>query len=285
MRKTSLVVFALIFLVGVTGFVIASQVEAQVQIMKGWNLIYGFANPSQLSGQLEGSSVKAIYAFIPKTQEYARVYPDPENDKIDIMGDGYLEKTAFWVYFDEAPEGSLNEIWSSDEYMVQEPLPINELQLYAGWNFVGVVPEMNGKTLNQLKGDCNIIEAWGWWSESKAGQGWDSQGLDTPFNDFNLMKGIIMKVSNNCRLGSSGSSVNPPTLPSNTCEDSDGGKDYNEKGIVTQNSNEYQDICEKNIVTDLTDSKKLKEYYCESDGSTNTQMYTCPNGCENGACI
>jgi hypothetical protein len=66
-----------------------------------------------------------------------------------------------------------------------------------------------------------------------------------------------------------------------TCTDSDGGKNYYEKGTVEENGKTYTDYC-------LNDST-LKEYHCLPYSSTGlggpAQVdYQCPYGCKDGAC-
>jgi len=212
MRKVILAVSLMMILSGV--FVYASQIETGASIYKGWNLVYDFPSPNVLSGSLEKSSIKAIYAFIPTTQEYARVYPNPENDKIDKIGDEYLEKTAFWVYSDSETGKDFNGVFNADEYMAQEPLPVSELNLYKGWNFVAILPEMFGKNLDEIKGSCEVDKAYFWNPED---QKWDSllEGRlnSNPFNRDVINLGIALKVSNDCKLGGDSSSPNPPTIP------------------------------------------------------------------------
>ncbi len=70
------------------------------------------------------------------------------------------------------------------------------------------------------------------------------------------------------------------TEQASTCTDSDGGKEPNEKGTVTVGELtklELSDICSDSI---------LKEYYCNSDGTHNSEFINCPNGCkDDGACL
>jgi len=60
-----------------------------------------------------------------------------------------------------------------------------------------------------------------------------------------------------------------------TCTDSDGGKNYYEKGTVTVDGTSYTDYC--------LDENRLIEYYC-SNNQMRFDTYACPYGCENGAC-
>ena len=214
-KKILLFAVVFVFSMGIIGSVMASQIEGDVPIYKGWNLVYGLANPSQLDDWVtsEKVDIKAIYAFIPTTQEYARSYPNPENKKISLMDDDYLIKTAFWVYSDKETAREFNGRLNAVEYNLEETLPISEHQLYKGWNFVGVTPDMVGKNLGDLKGSCSIEKSYAWWPKR---QTWDLVVLDdAPFNKNVLFQGVLIKVSNNCKLGTSNpvSTINPPSLP------------------------------------------------------------------------
>ncbi|MDO8524606.1 MAG: Gmad2 immunoglobulin-like domain-containing protein [bacterium] len=69
----------------------------------------------------------------------------------------------------------------------------------------------------------------------------------------------------------------------NTCADTDGGKSYYNIGSIYDSG--------KTFFTDYCmDSSKLKEYFClpyssSGLGGPAEEIYTCPNGCSNGACI
>src|SRR3989338_592715 len=92
--------FAFVSLLALSVFVLASTAESYINIEKGWNLVYGFT-PGSLDGQpLDFSHIKAIYVYIPEDKEYIRIHPNPENAKIDQVGDGYLAKSVMWVYSD-----------------------------------------------------------------------------------------------------------------------------------------------------------------------------------------
>ena len=69
-------------------------------------------------------------------------------------------------------------------------------------------------------------------------------------------------------------------VTSNSCADSDGGKDYYTAGTVKGSSNlgiyTKMDKCISNTA--------LYEFYCANNNWVR-ETYTCPNGCSNGACI
>lgn len=77
-----------------------------------------------------------------------------------------------------------------------------------------------------------------------------------------------------------------PFVFAQDCTDSDGGKNYYEKGIVevfvngSKISNWY-DVCIQDFET--KEIFGLREYWCE-DSKARSADITCPNGCENGAC-
>jgi hypothetical protein len=64
--------------------------------------------------------------------------------------------------------------------------------------------------------------------------------------------------------------------PSDSCEDSDGGHDYNVAGnVYLSTALRYYDYC--------FSSSELWEYYC-SENDARVDKHSCSNGCENGVC-
>lgn len=62
------------------------------------------------------------------------------------------------------------------------------------------------------------------------------------------------------------------------CTDTDGGKDYFVKGIITIGTSTIEEEC--------WDEKNIKERYCGVDNlSVLSDVHECPNGCEDGACL
>lgn len=62
------------------------------------------------------------------------------------------------------------------------------------------------------------------------------------------------------------------------CYDSEGAKVYEKRGyIIDAKKLRYEDNC--------TSERILKEYYCGQIGYKTEESYTCPNGCQNGACL
>jgi hypothetical protein len=66
----------------------------------------------------------------------------------------------------------------------------------------------------------------------------------------------------------------------NSCTDSDSGKNYFVKGITSDTFHKTE-----SPTSDFCSGNYLYEYYCPSSTSSwNFNYYLCPNGCENGAC-
>ncbi|MEK6928060.1 MAG: hypothetical protein AABX11_06520 [Nanoarchaeota archaeon] len=68
-----------------------------------------------------------------------------------------------------------------------------------------------------------------------------------------------------------------------TCNDSDGGRDYFNAGTLDDGS-EYSDYCDSGDVdAGIEPSGDVIEYFCEN-GRMSYEFYNCPYGCENGRC-
>jgi len=66
-----------------------------------------------------------------------------------------------------------------------------------------------------------------------------------------------------------------------SCEDSDRGRNYNTKGIVTTgNGSIFKDAC-------VNEKGLLSEFYCDipSGFEVSSILYQCPNGCSDGMCV
>ncbi len=250
MKMKKILPIALILLIGLSALVYAAQgpfyTKYPINFEKGWNLVYGFADPQQLKEYGVEGNIKVVYAFIPTIQEYARTWPNPESDKVRLIDDDELLNTAFWVYSDEK--------MNTKYQLLEETIPFNERPIYAGWNFVGITSDMYQGTYvpgvgyegeyfswDAIKGNCQYEKIYGWHVEFQKWAEMDPnhklKGYD--FDDF-LGNGMVVKVSNNCNLGSTGGVITPPPslpdsgTPSTTgCRDSDGGLDYTERGTIT----------------------------------------------------
>lgn len=305
MNRFSIITLFFLFSLGFPSLVGADGdfSEYFIDLDQGWNLVWAFL-PDENIGKND-NSVIAVYSYIPTIGEYARLYPDPELDKLRKIDDDYFKNTAMWVY-------SENGTREFGEYYAPNPLPLDEFKLYNGWNMVGVVPEMLGKSLGDLQGSCNIMEIAGWedgeWILVNPDNYDDSDHPDIPGDFLDLViadsegdigNGLLVKVTGGCSLNGEGNYIPPPPVPSNNqviCTDSDDGKDYTERGHLLDEASggaDYWDICidaenaedaYANGGNVVESGNVLKEYYC---GVNNYQYeyYDCENGCNQGACI
>lgn len=61
------------------------------------------------------------------------------------------------------------------------------------------------------------------------------------------------------------------------CGDSDGGRSYNQYGVVTfETSQRFQDTC--------VDDSTVKEYYCDENREVASEEFTCSGSCVMGRC-
>ncbi len=318
-----LFILSLIVILGAVSFVSAINWagEGAASFNKGWNLIYGFISPDQIQA-LEQSHIKAIYAFIPTTQKYVRLYPNRDVNALkDLDIDDLITQSALWVYSDKAVEGTFNGLYRGGEYWLYElPLPYTQLPRYNGWNFVGITSEMIGKTFNNMKGDCKITKIYFWDAQT---QSWNAREnlLNIEIPKDIIGQGMLIQVSNDCQLGESGTSgslATPPALPSGEtscssfnfknsqceangcicegpdcrvcwpsnsdtiCKDSDNGLNYFVKGTTGTGANP--------IYTDFCPTNDVQntlvEYTCHGKQTgVVSNYYICPNGCKDGACI
>ena len=217
MNNKIILLMSLMVLVGVVGFVTAIRteksypgttvtaefIEQNYHFFKGWNLVQGILNPEWV--QSNSKNIRAIYAFNPITKEYVRFYPNPENNKIgetNYQWEFLASIGALWVYSDKD---------FTSNYWKFADSPLTSIPLYTGWNFIGIASDMKGQKINDIKGSCNIVKVCDY-----SRQSWDCISEDIGDHTFgdqdsDIGKGLVVKVSNDCKLGESISQV--PQLP------------------------------------------------------------------------
>ncbi|MBU2504134.1 MAG: hypothetical protein KJ879_03745, partial [Nanoarchaeota archaeon] len=112
---------------------------------------------------------------------------------------------------------------------------------------------------------------------------------------INYSVGIISLTNDSITLDvSCGDEKFLEDLPSLTCTDSDIGLNYVLKGTVSTNDNPYgvgrsaypinkfNDFCGDQVGGISSD---LVEYYCNEKNQVESEIYSCPNGCFDGACV
>jgi len=193
--------------------------NVKVYLYKGWNLVLS-TDLDRISdtSQIKQSDILATYIYAPEEAKYLQLYPDKSEFNSYVSGlsefsedAGRIMISPMWIYSNK--EGYF-------EYSRVDVPKIYDVTLISGWNFVTVTPEMKGNSLSQIEGSCNIEKAYWWNSESdetEQGTNWK----DFPLTGFEFGEetgdsifgtGIIIKVTNNCKLATGGS-VTPPTIP------------------------------------------------------------------------
>lgn len=211
--QTIIILIIVAALFNISSVASASNVESYYNFERGWNLVYGFVNPNKLSGgDIVSENIKAIYILKQPVQEFVRIFPNPETEKLAGLNDDYYERTAQFVYSNKA---------GRSEYFYEEPLPPkywNEHKIYKGWNMIGLSEYMVEGPLNpeltlaDIQGTCDIKRAYylldGQWIK-----------FDLPEMDSTLLlKGLLAEVSNDCEMGvvkrEIDSFISPPQIPS-----------------------------------------------------------------------
>ena len=234
MKKLILASILMMILVGIIGVVFADFDEGleykyqEVSLEKGWNLvsIYSIRQGADIDQsnwdreQIKKQNIKAIFFYDPYNKEYIRTYPDIEKDKlqefvekIDPEGGGDID--AYWRFTSSSMWVYSNERQTVSFGTTDGPAPINYITLKSGWNFLTITPEMTDKSLKDIEGSCSITKAYLWDAQN---QQWGT--IFNLLDDRNILKnegglwnGLIVKVPNDCTLGSASGRVSPPELP------------------------------------------------------------------------
>ncbi len=190
--------------------------EVGVKVEKGWNLLVGVGTlmdqASALGikgGDIQREDIKSMWAFVPTTQSYARVHPNPETEKLTVIDDDELLATSFWLYSEK--EGYLR-------FQSESILEMGKRQLYSGWNFVAITPEVRGRSFQEIFAECEAQKSYVYNNRVYAGHNspsWEKVYPESKFTSDIEGVGMIVRVSGNCKMVSSEeAAAPPPPLPS-----------------------------------------------------------------------
>lgn len=215
MDKKIILGVALVVLVGMVVFVSATMIEkgsgheVEIELIEGWNLIAGTIIED---GILEDSDIglndiDAMWYYSPLQNKYIEVYPNTDWEKINQDDEDFVLTNAMWIYSRDSGNLQYNTL---EDYP-----PLENRQLYAGWNFVTITPDMIESrenpdlTFEEIIGTCDVEKAYYFFNGN-----WVL--FDMPEMDSTLLgKGMAIKVSSDCNLGTSsgGTTTAPPELP------------------------------------------------------------------------
>lgn len=91
--------------------------------------------------------------------------------------------------------------------------------------------------------------------------------------------GKVMETSFTCPYGCSEGKCNGEEGITYTCTDTDDGKNYYEKGKVVAGNFYREDFCSS------YEENELFEWYCGENNKFEFEVYECPYGCKDGACL
>ncbi len=283
-------------LVGLVGFVSAKfsntssdgyNHDVELYLNPGWNLVLWFDASTQISedSEIQLKDIKAQWLFVPEKNKYFQSYPDKTDLNAYILGASEKSRQSLmfssaWIYVEK--QGKL-------KFSRSDVPKYNHISLIQGWNFLILTPDMLGKSLNQVGGNCRIEKAYSWNNYKLNENGfWEALDLDNklemklaPVEDAGL--GLIVKITEDCSLGVS--SVTPPSIPP---------EGQNNQVILgrkcTTNSDcptQYTDWS----CTNKTEAIRYVSYYsCNQEKGTcgsspgGAEKKSCPNGCNNGVC-
>ena len=210
--------------------------EMSIQLNQGWNLLNFFALESFDHSTLSTCPVKEniwnnknIFFYNPDTKKYMNIsevddYFESIEDESETEAEFYEKVnrvilSSFWIhtpvkcqvfesYYFNNYKDDYSEETGNEEYFV----------LDEGWNFRFVTEDMEFRTLNEIKGNCEVTSAY--YFDSLL-QNWDSIGLNEKLEG--LFRGFIIKSENNCRFKFENEIPMPPPLPVDETESSPGG--------------------------------------------------------------
>lgn len=236
----------LAFIVGLAAFLVTTSISnaelvkkpdgdyVRVRIKKGWNLAPSYSMVNYISTSsywslpgLQHDLAKAIFVLDSESKKYISItdfYNGKEKSNeyktfIDkLVADKYGLQVNFlfsglWIY--SIADGNIEyKIQSSGMFDGNTPENYSGVTLYGGWNFFAATfPDLSGKSLFDIKGNCDINKAVFW---DNTQQNWVPQRLDhVEFTDQDTGLVIGLKVNNTCKLSGSGDAgiINPPAIP------------------------------------------------------------------------
>jgi len=160
-----------------------------------WNLVAGisFSNFHE-DTKLNSDHFLSSYYFNAQTQENIEIRPVYSVVEIDSLT---LYKNAFWVY--SISSGTI--IYQVSTSFISKDNIAGGYQFYSGKNLIAINNEMYGKTLTEIKGNCNIVNASIWNPKTQLPETINiNEKLDFESQDNLTGKGINIEVIDDCRF-------------------------------------------------------------------------------------
>jgi hypothetical protein len=164
------------------------------ELREKWNLIAGISFNEEVhpKSELNLDSIFNSYYYDAKFKKNIEIRPNYSVETTDVLS---LYSNAFWV-FSAVPGIIVYRVSPSFEYKSRLG---GYYKFYSGDNLISINDDMYGNSLNEISGNCNIIEA-NFWDADK--QNWTEiqldQELDFESRNYLVGKGINVKVKEDC---------------------------------------------------------------------------------------
>ncbi len=203
----------------------SADLRYDVYLTQGWNLVPAFYKLNRIadSSEIKSSDIKVVYFYLPDKSKYAQVYPEDTSSNQDFLDSYYQTKTVIpyssWIYSEKSGVLEFN-VYGQNKNV------FDSIPLKSGWNFLGVNKNLANKKLRDIIGNCDISKAYLWNNYEHIAQQdgsvlvrdidpkWEQINIDTTFAKAGWMRGIIVKVNQDCNLAISNGGQNQlPPLP------------------------------------------------------------------------
>jgi beta propeller repeat protein len=164
-------------------------------IEEKWNLISGisFAEGDVLDEGISKNAIFKAYYYDSEIGKEVEIRPDYKATKDPLK----VYTNAFWVF--SVIPGKI--IYKASPGFVNKSKVGGSYKLYSGWNAIGINEEMYGKKIENIKGDCNLLDSRIWDAKN---QEWKKIELNESINfksrEELVGKGISIKVSQDCNF-------------------------------------------------------------------------------------
>jgi hypothetical protein len=163
------------------------------EIEKEWNLIAGlsFSNFHE-SSEITTDHILSAYYFDSKTQKNIEIKPVYSAGDIDSLT---LYKNPFWIH--SIQKGKI--VYQVSPSFISKNNLAEGYKFYKGKNLIAINNEIYGKSLNEIKGNCQITNASIWNAKTQASEAININAKITFDSQDNLTgKGISLEITNDC---------------------------------------------------------------------------------------
>ena len=215
MNKKILILLTLTIVIVPAIFVNIASSQQTIEIdnfslSRGWNLAYGLTDPSQIIGQGSNSNgvtdeeirnaIEFIYVYAPVAKNYVLLYAKE--------GTKQTEEYKNFNPPEETPT-SVTWVYSQKTYSIKYKSPeyplLSNRDIIKGWNFITISPEMENKSINDIKGNCTLESVYTYGEEDGVTQWLNLQSVidDKRMLGEGSASGLqlVIKVGDDCRMG------------------------------------------------------------------------------------